>query len=199
MRFLVFPLLNDWLPPDHVRFSVCTLKVKMPQTKPFWWVKGAEILDIFCDHMDNPLNAILLSCWEVTALLFSEIKLLHLEETSHRHVGWGPLPLLTLQMQHASTSESHRCHLLLLRYLVSISHRGQLSLDSLIQWPTRRGSYCKWKEGRGDKRPSEQDLKGWADHCPTWTNVAVAKVRMMNWFRTNTCIYYVTFHVLFFF
>lgn len=55
----------------------------MSVNKPFWWVKGAEILDVFWEPMDNPLNTILISCWEVAVLLFSElfIKRVHLQET----------------------------------------------------------------------------------------------------------------------
>lgn len=56
--------------------------------------------------------------------------------------------------------KSHRHHLFVFfpSFLVSISCRGQLSLDSLVQWPSRKGGYCKRKErrvGEGDKQVSQ--------------------------------------------
>lgn len=55
-----------------------------------------------------------------------------------------PLRLLCCWCSVCWLALLHRCHLLLLGYLVSISRRGQISLEGLFQWPSIRDGSTAW-------------------------------------------------------
>lgn len=112
-------------------------------------------LGIFCDHVDNPLQifssrqvggGVLTSLQSMAPVTVRARFLIEPgEDLGLSRRGWGRTPHWFI---FADAAYEHIWyHLLLLSFLVSLSQWGHLSLDSLVQWPSIRGS-CGQRKGR---------------------------------------------------